>query len=166
MKLKKIGLVIVVICFFIGVIFYIPKTYLGVAAPTKDGCDVCNDPSGEISYVSMKKRGENILDIEFDTYSSVYSGSKSDYSQAGNYGLKDDPNGSGISWYQHVENLEDYIIENDQFPEVDDDGYIVDGVSSCTINVEEFENAYEQMKPRIEIHLQGQEDGYKNLFTE
>lgn len=164
---KKILVILIVLILIItlGILYYqnlYVRTFIGVAAPTKEDCDLCGDPRGEKSYVTYKIRGHDIIDIKFDTYLPKV-GSKIKYSKSGEYKIADDPDGGGIAWHEHVEKLENYIIKNDKFPKLDKDGYDADNVSGATIKIEELDNAFKKAKPAKEVK---DNKKYINLFTD
>lgn len=167
--IKKILCILIVMVGIIGGVYGYDKylnviTYVGVSAPTQDACGICGDPRGERSYVTYKKRGNDIVDIKFDTYLPEH-GSKVAYSQTGTYGLENDPNGGGIRWDEHVSNLEDYIIREDKFPPIDDEGHSTDASSSATINISEFQKAFDDAK-QIRTLDEGEKSMYIDLFND
>lgn len=169
-KTKKIITTIgIFVILGLGIYYLIPIKYIGISMPTEEACNVCGDPKGEISYVTYTKTlSGNIQKIKFDTYSNVYEGSKIAYSDAGKYGLKDDPDGGGIKWSDHVRKLENYVIKNDQFPELNKDGKDVDGVSGATIHIDTMLEAYQNAEAKLKIIIFDQKDYslYKDLLKE
>lgn len=166
---KKVFSFIFFTCILVYGYYELPIKYLGISAPTEEACNICGDPKGEMSYVSYTKTiSGDIKNIKFDTYSSVYNGSKIAYSEAGLYGLKDDPNGGGIKWSEHIAKLEDYVIENDAMPRLNDEGRDVDGVSGATIKIDSMSEAYKNAKPKLQIRLFDKENFslYKDLLIE
>lgn len=79
--------------------------------------------------------------------------------------MENDPNGKGLRWDQRVTNLENYIIENGEFPEVDKDNHDLAGVSGATIFIDEFQKTFTGAIKEDQIPT-NETDGYLNLFTE
>lgn len=145
--------------------FYMIRTYVGVGTPTATACSLCGDPKGERSYVTYKKRGNDIIDVKFDTYLPG-KGSKIEYSKSGDYKINEDPSGGGIAWDAHVSKLEDYIVKTDKFPKLDKEGHDVDGVSGATIRIVEFKNAFDSAKTEWDAKHSDEASVYKNLYKE
>lgn len=91
---------------------------------------------GDVVDVSYSKTGDDITNTQF-TVTTVDGENKEDLVAAGEYDL-----GSDLTWTEQVQSLEATIDENDAFPTLDAEGYDVDGVSSATINLTDFEMAF------------------------
>ncbi|WOO86662.1 FMN-binding protein [Mollicutes bacterium LVI A0039] len=95
---------------------------------------------GEYATVTFDKDGDDISNVQFDVVlpEGEYT-SKKALSDAGEYGMEEK---TGKSWTAHVNDLENYINENDKFPALDAEGKDVDGASGATISIDEFEEAF------------------------
>ncbi len=81
--------------------------------------------------------GDDIIDVEFEEFLEDGT-SKNIASKAGTY---TSPNYTKGEFYEQVDSLEAYIIENDKFPKLSN-GTDIDGVSGASINLSGFEEAY------------------------
>ncbi len=94
-----------------------------------------------VQYVIVDK---DITSISFDETSADYD-SKKEFSDSGEYGMEAE---TGKSWTQHVTEVEEYVVENDAMPELQDANeegkqYPVDGTASATIHLENFAAAFD-----------------------
>ena len=92
------------------------------------------------STVKVIKKGDQIISIEFD---ELYEGikSKKEDSKKGTYGN----NYPAGPWYKQIGSLEEYVLQNNKFPKLKD-GKDVDAVTSATLNLSGFEDAFNNLK--------------------
>lgn len=60
-------IIILSVCLYLYQMFK-TTTYMMVSSPTQEECGLCGDPKGEKTYVTYKKRGNDIIDLKFDVY--------------------------------------------------------------------------------------------------
>ena len=89
--------------------------------------------------VEYTKKGDDILTVDIREYEEDGTEKKAG-SEAGTYG---NPDYQAGSWHVQIGGLEQYIIANDQFPELDSTGKDVDEVSGATLNLSGMQEAYE-----------------------
>lgn len=89
------------------------------------------------STATVTRIGDDIINVELEEFLEDGT-SKNESSKAGVYSSPDYTKGE---FYQQVDSLEAYIIENDQFPALTN-GSDVDGVSGASVNLSGFEEAY------------------------
>lgn len=80
---------------------------------------------------------DDITDVELEEFLEDGT-SKNEASRAGTY---TSPNYTKGEFYEQIDSLEAYIIENDEFPTLSN-GSDVDGVSGASVNLSGFEEAY------------------------
>lgn len=81
--------------------------------------------------------GDDITNVELEEFLEDGT-SKNEASRAGTY---TSPNYTKGEFYEQIDSLEAYIIENDEFPTLSN-GSDVDGVSGASVNLSGFEEAY------------------------
>lgn len=119
---------------------YKEGVYTGNAPDTYGGQD-----NTATAIVTVDKTGK-IIDVALDT-TYTKDGVQTTKKTLGDlYGMKNHPYGSKIGeWYEQVENLEKYIVDNQGMGKIilDDDGK-TDAVSGCTIKIDALYKAVEE----------------------
>lgn len=90
-----------------------------------------------LSTAQITTRGSDVIAVDLDEFLEDGT-SKTEASKAGTY---TSPNYQLGEFYQQIESLESYIVENDKFPSLNN-GIDVDGVSGASLNLSGFEEAY------------------------
>ncbi len=104
-----------------------------------DAAEATLSTSAQYYVVEMTKEGDDITEATLNvtsadgTYDKVAASTDGSYSMVGEV--------TGLKWHEQVAAVEEYIVENDAFPTLDADGY-ADAVSSATIHINEFEQAF------------------------
>lgn len=98
-----------------------------------------------LSTAQITTRGSDVIAADLDEFLEDGT-SKTEASKAGTYSS---PNYQLGEFYQQIESLESYIIDNDQFPTLTN-GTDIDGVSGASLNLSGFEEAYNMALSDIE----------------
>lgn len=89
------------------------------------------------SKVTITRVGSDITAADFEEFLEDGT-SKNEASKAGTY---TSPNYTLGEFYEQIDSLEQYVLDNDKFPPLTD-GKDVDGVSGASVNLSGFEDAY------------------------
>ncbi len=91
------------------------------------------------STAQVTIEGEDIIDVQFEEFLEDGT-SKNVASKEGTY---TSPNYTLGEFYEQIDSLEAYVIENDEFPKLTN-GTDVDGVTGASVNLSGFEEAFNQ----------------------
>lgn len=95
---------------------------------------------GETIEVTYTEIDGDITDTQFSV--TTADGQDKDKLVAeGSYNME-----SELTWSEQVDSLEETIDAIDEFPELNEAGYDVDGITSATIYLKEFEEAFNNAK--------------------
>lgn len=96
------------------------------------------DDKGDYSTVEATFKGDTLESITFDSYKGTLGKMKVQASKDGEYDCCD-----SSPYYDQITALEEYVVENQEFPTLSAEGKDVDGVSGATITLTQYEEAYE-----------------------
>lgn len=120
-------------------------TGCGSAKTLKGEYTYDHDGAQETAVIEFVKDGDDITEVtNIDVLGDEFPDGKVAYSESGEYGMAATTGGN--TWAQQIQMLADYIVENDKFPTLDEEGHDVDGVTGASIKFNEFEQAFNAAK--------------------